>query len=190
MFYTYLNKAWTMFVKEFSGINLWHLIIAFTVPLFVIIPGIVRLKRKKTTVGQIVLAYFICVYACILCLITIVRRQPGYANFYINPYPSWDDFGRNPTRTIYGMFNRWLFIPWGLLLQLYLRKFGTIKSIIFTLIIGFITSCSIEFFQMYFSVGHFEFTDILNNVIGTFEGLALAWIVIKVGLHPKGNIIK
>ncbi len=174
---------WSMediFWHELSGIGWEQIGMAFLLALIVFIPGIIRIKKKKSTIKEVLLAYWVVVWAGIMLLITIFRREPGSATLDVNPFPTWDNFGGFDYATAFSIYNVWLFIPWGFFLRLYNHRKPDRKAFGITLLISFLTTCTIEISQLITRTGYFEFTDIINNCIGGFIGAVIGGFFLKI----------
>ncbi len=174
--------AWSMedvFWHELSGISWEQIGIVFLVALIVFIPGIIRIRKKKSTLKEVFLAYWICVWAGIMLLITIFRREPGYVKENINPLPTWDNFGGFDYATAFSIYNVFLFVPWGFFLRLYNHKMTGRRAFWITMLVCFLTTCFIEVTQLLTNLGYFEFTDMINNCIGGFIGAILGGCIVR-----------
>ena len=168
-----------IFWKELQGISWSQIGHVYLLALLVFIPGIIRIIKKKSTFWQVLLIYWITVWAGIMFLITILRREPGYASGKIDPFPTWDNFGGNGFKTVFTIYNIMLFVPWGFLIRLYNSKKPHGAAFFKTLLISLCTTCAIEITQLITTVGNFEFTDILSNFIGGFIGAFIGGILVR-----------
>ena len=168
-----------VFWHEIAGISWSQIGLVYLLALLVFIPGIIMIKRKKSTFKEIFLIYWLVVWSGIMLCITILRREPGYASGKVNPFPTWDNFGGNGLKTVFSFYNVLLFIPYGFLIRLQRHKSENKKAFVFTLAVGLITTCGIEITQFVTSMGNFEFTDIINNFIGALLGAILGGFFIK-----------
>ncbi len=159
-----------LFWNEISGINWKQIGMVFLVAFIVFLPGIIRIIKKKSTFKEVFMAYWIFVWGGIMLLITIFRREPGYATEDVNPFPSWENFGGSDFVTAFSIFNVLLFIPWGFLLRIYNHKKTNWKAFGITMLIGLASTCAIEVTQLITKTGYFEFTDMINNVMGCLIG--------------------
>ena len=169
-----------MFWQELRGIEWSQIGHVYLLALLVFIPGIIQIIRKKSTFKQVFLVYWIAVWAGIMFLITILRREPGYASDDISPFPTWDNFGGNGLKTVFTIYNVILFIPWGFLIRLYNNRKPDQKAFGLTLLISLCTTCAIELTQLVTTVGNFEFTDIFNNFLGGFIGACIGGIIVRI----------
>ena len=113
-----LRLVKVVFWREISGIHFMHIAIVCILALLVFIPGIIRIKKKKSTIVDVILSYLLCVCVGIVLLITIFRREAGYPRNIISPFPTWENYGGNWFKTIFSFFNIILFVPFGLLVRL------------------------------------------------------------------------
>lgn len=173
---------WSMqdvFWHELSGISWEQIGIVFLLALIVFIPGIIRIKKEKSTFKEVFLAYWIFVWAGIMLLITIFRREPGYVKEYLSPFPTWDNFGGTDFTTAFSIYNVLLFIPWGFVLRLYNHRKPDVKAFWITVFVSLLTTCAIETTQLFTGLGYFEFTDIINNCAGGIVGAILGGYFLK-----------
>ena len=168
-----------LFWNEISGIDWKQIGMVFLLALIVFLPGIIRIIKKKSTFKEVFLAYWIFVWGGIMLLITILRREPGYATEEVNPFPTWENFGGSDFVTAFSIFNVLLFIPWGFFLRLYNHKKAGWKAFLITMLVGLVTTCTIEVTQLVTKTGYFEFTDMINNVLGCFIGSCFGASLIK-----------
>ena len=165
--------------QQLSGIRREQIGIVFLIGLLVFIPGIIRIIKKKSTIKDVFLAYGIFVWAGIMILITILRRQPGYAKENVNPFPTWESFGGSEFKTAYSFLNVLLFVPYGILLRLYNHRKPAGRAFLTTILVCLATTSAIEVTQLITSMGYFEFTDIINNSVGGLIGTIIGAILIK-----------
>ena len=116
--------------------------------------------------------YFLLLFLSVLLIFqkTLFRHQMSSRYFELAPF--WKFWGslRNKKKINSDVVkNVFLFAPFGF--SLYLINRNKLR----VLVIGFITSLSIELTQLIFKLGWFETEDILNNVIGTALGLFVSW---------------
>ncbi|MBQ3796772.1 MAG: VanZ family protein [Butyrivibrio sp.] len=173
-----LRLVKVVFWREISGIHFMHIAIVCILALLVFIPGIIRIKKKKSTIVDVILSYLLCVCVGIVLLITIFRREAGYPRNIISPFPTWENYGGNWFKTIFSFFNIILFVPFGLLVRLKQYRVPEKKAFIFTALMGILFTLFIENTQLITQTGYFEFTDMLNNFIGGMLGAKLGAIVL------------
>ena len=173
--------------SETEGISLHKIGLVLLISLLVFIPGVIRIIREKSTFKEVFMAYWLVAYAGIMFYITILRREPGYASGEINPFPTWENFGGNGYKTVFSIYNVLLFIPWGFLLRLYKHRSKRMKAFLYTMVVGFCTTCFIETTQLLTSRGNFEYTDIINNFTGCFIGEVLGALFLTVFWKHAGK---
>ncbi len=174
-----------VFWQQIAGISWSQIGLVYLLALVVFIPGISRIKKKKSTLKEVFLVYLIVVWSGIMLNITILRREPGYASGKINPFPTWDNFGGNGLKTVFSIYNVLLFVPYGFLIRLQRHRSEDRKALFFTLLIGICTTWAIEIIQLVTSMGNFEFTDIINNFLGTLIGAILGVGFLKIYRKSK-----
>ncbi|WP_442856313.1 VanZ family protein [Butyrivibrio sp. AE3004] len=123
------------------------------------------------------------VFACIMLLFTIFRREPGSKSERIYTHLNLG-FSRSAiyseNQIIYCIFNILLFVPWGIILSLYRKREFFFRIVIMTSLTGFLSSFFIEILQRITRTGSFEVTDIIMNILGTTVGATLGYILIVI----------
>ncbi|WP_026528492.1 VanZ family protein [Butyrivibrio sp. VCD2006] len=178
-----IRQFWLLFLEQIRGIYFSDLMIILIAAVLVCFgPGYILHIKKGTPVLKIVHVFFIVLYAGVILLITMLRREPGSAPGRIYTHLN---LGFTKTRiysmrdTIYSLLNFMLFVPWGILIGLRRIGEGPVRIIIMTTLTGFLTSFSIEVVQHISRRGNFEVTDLFTNVAGSFFG-ALCVIVLAI----------
>ena len=179
-----------LITEQTKGIYLSDILLVVLIALFVfLLIKVISLKTGKTMTRSKSI-YIICtlIYAGILALITVFRRQPGSRVGTVHMYL---DFGTlkggwfSSRQAVYSVLNVLLFVPWGFFLRLGRKNDGFIKAVILTGLEGFLTSFCIEIIQVATSRGMFELTDLVTNITGTVIGAVLASIVIVISKKMK-----
>ncbi len=164
------------------------LILLFATLLMVVAKALVLKKGSEVSQKQMLLTFCTMVYAGILLLITILRRDAGSRTGEIKIHLELGSLTGGWYRVkqaAYSLLNVALFVPWGFLLRLKRKNDSHIKAVIMTGLIGFLTSFTIEFFQLATKRGVFEMTDLFTNISGTLIGAVLASIVIVIYTRLK-----
>ncbi len=174
-----IDLAKTIFLREITGISYVDIAIVCILSLVVLIPGCIRIKKKKSTGRDVLLSYLLCVCIGIMLLITFFRRETGYQRYELNPFPSWEDYGGNEVKTLLTLFNIILFAPFGFILRIRSHRIQEIKAFIGTILWGLLFTSTIEIAQYIANKGFFEFTDMLNNLIGTVVGAAVGTMLLR-----------
>ncbi|WP_049945683.1 VanZ family protein [Butyrivibrio sp. LC3010] len=184
MFEEMIRRMSWLFVEQISGIYISDfLIIFFACALIILVPGYVLYIKKMITYRKIILIYFTVVFACIMLVFTIFRREPGSRSGRILTHLYLGVSRRaiySPNQVVYCFFNVLLFIPWGVLLSLYRKNEQFLRVVIMTTITGFLFSFLIEIIQHLSRTGVFEVTDLLMNSFGTFIGAIIGYIFVVI----------
>lgn len=147
---------------------LWLIITAMVAGMI----AIFWMKRKgqKTDKGKVLSISLLAAYILFILFETIVGRE---ANVFSAKYKLFWSYGIPELRTEIIM-NYILFIPFGVLLYLSIKRIGM------SILVGILTSCVIEIYQLCFHVGLFEFDDIWGNTVGCLIGVILGSIAVHI----------
>lgn len=113
-------------------------------------------------------------YVVFILMETIIGRKPGSVRVELVPFWSYS----HSELRMEIILNYILFIPLGFLLYLCFgerRKHGCV----WIAKVGFLLSASIEFSQLVFRIGLFEFDDMIGNTIGCLIGAVVGKMVRK-----------
>ena len=180
----------TLISEQLRGIYVRDLILLVLVALlFIVIAKAVLLKKgKEVSKMQLFLTFCTICYAGVLLMITILRRESGSRSGDISIHLNLGSIRGgwySVKQAAYSILNVILFVPWGFLLRLKRPGDGHIKAFIMTALTGFLTSFTIEFFQLATKRGIFEVTDLVTNVSGTMIGAVAAAIIIAITTGRK-----
>lgn len=131
--------------------------------------GTARFPLKKLAAAAVILCYLVVVLSA-----TLLDRFSGWSNRQIDLYPflsyreAWNSFSRREWRNL--ILNICMFVPFGLLLPLYGRRWQKAVPVYTT---GLAFTLVIELLQLIFHRGIFELDDIFNNLLGTMIGYGL-----------------
>ena len=101
-------------------------------------------------------------YILFILMETIIGRKPGVGRVELVPFWSYS----HPELRMEIVLNYILFIPLGFLLHLCFGERWGLKIVL----IGLLLSVSIEFIQLLFNIGLFEFDDMIGNTVGCLIG--------------------
>ena len=140
-----------------------------------------QLKRQMCRNGNyndtiFLLLLFLCV--TIIIYITVIRRTPTVQAAIPPPFWSYREFYKADVRWQVYM-NSFMFVPFGFLIALALRK-----NFVQTLLIGMLFSILIEVIQYFSGRGFSEFDDVLSNTIGAVIGYAY-WKILQRWLTER-----
>lgn len=140
-------------------------------------------KRKRSQRKFALGEFLLCIYVAIMLTITFFSRESGGdKRIYLEIGSSW---GINARNNAYVVENVLLFIPYGFLLPMAWKKS---KGWWKTLLLGFLTSLSIEFLQLVSGRGVFQTDDIITNTMGAIAGyLFFALLITIVRIFKKDN---
>lgn len=152
-----------------SVLHFWPygIVAGLVVLIFLLVVNPIRRARGKAglAVPGTVCFYM---YLVILFVITFFSRETGSENgMDLELFSSW---GINDRNNAYVVENILLFIPYGLFTTWYLGGTGVFMRNAF---IGFLTSATIEFLQLFTGRGVFQIDDILTNFLGSILGWVL-----------------
>ncbi len=177
----YSQLKWLL-IEQTAGIYFSDfLVILLVCALVILVPGYVLYIKKSIPYKRIVRVYFTLVFACIILLFTIFRREVGSRSGRIYTHLNLGVSRRavySRRQLIYCLFNVWLFVPWGMILSFYRKNESFLKIIIMTSLIGFLSSFCIEILQNLTRTGFFEVTDLIMNTLGTSVGAFLGFLLI------------
>ena len=124
-----------------------------------------RYPLKK---GSIIHALFAGLYLTFLLSVTLFGREPVLTSSWDGLFHTYNEaFNGNVGMQLDILFNIFLYVPVGFLLSRYNRDVGIIIFI-------FALTVIIELIQLVTSLGIFELSDIINNLIGGIIGLGIA----------------
>lgn len=173
-----------MFLEQISGVHPSDIILmSLVLALLVLVPGYVISQKKKIPYYKVVHLYLTLVYAGIILFITIIRRRNGMRHGEISTVLNLGKINGNyweRRASIYAFLNVLLFVPYGILLYSFREDDAIIKGFVMTVLMGFISSASIEIAQLITGRGLFEVTDLFTNVLGTLVGALIGGIIILV----------
>ena len=130
---------------------LWLIVVALVVWL---------IDGRRITPRPLLVAYVV-----FILFETVIGRKPGVGRVELVPFWSYS----HPELRMEIILNYTLFIPLGLLLHLcFGEKYG-----LRVVIAGLLLSVSIEFIQLLFNIGLFEFDDMIGNTIGCLIGAVI-----------------
>ena len=169
----------------FKRLNFYWYCLLIAVFIVALMVGIIRTKRKKETLSQMIVRVGFFTYLCFIFIGTVFSRtcrEPFRIS--LNALSNFQD-------CIAGVFsaqvetiaNILLFIPFGALLLFVPDKGYSFRTrILLTLLSGILCTVLIELIQFVSGWGLFETADILSNTLGNLIGLILGngiWIILK-----------
>ena len=164
------------FIYEYSKVHYgWACVIAFLCfALYVFTAKWTQKKKEKplpirTYAEGLVFA----IYIALILGGTLLNRTAGtqYETEWIPFWSYWDTFVKGDPYLLRQMvYNVLVFVPWGILCSMMLKKEKCAKVVIGS---GAMFSLGIELCQLLFRCGLFEFDDIFHNTLGAAIGLGL-----------------
>ena len=179
----YLDMFFKLIEEQTRGIYVRDIIIIILVALLllVIAKAVMLIKGEDISRTHMLLTFWSIVYAGLLLLITFFRRESGSRGGEIQIRLNLGSLTGGwymIKQAAYSILNVILFIPWGFLLRFKRIEDGFIKAVFMTMLMGFLTSFTIELFQLITKRGIFEITDLVTNVSGTVIGAVIASAII------------
>ncbi|WP_022779635.1 VanZ family protein [Butyrivibrio sp. AE3009] len=184
-----VNDYYSMMVnlisEQIRGIYFSDIILLILVALLclVIAKAVLMKTGQKVTKSQMILTFCTICYAGVILMITLFRREGGSRSGNISIHLNLGSIRGGwymVKQAVYSILNVILFVPWGFLLRLKRPGDKQIKAFLMVTITGFLTSFTIEFFQLVTKRGIFEITDLVTNVSGTMIGAVIASIVMAI----------
>ena len=164
------------FVYEYSRVHYgWACVIAFlcfSIYVFTV-RRTQRTEGKLVPVRTYVEAFAFGIYIAMILGGTLLNRTAGtqYETEWIPFWSYWDTFVKGDKYLWRQMvYNVIIFVPWGILLPMMLKKERPEKGVIYS---AAIFSVAIELCQLLFRCGLFEFDDIFHNTLGAIVGFGL-----------------
>lgn len=164
------------FVYEYSRVHYgWACVIAFlcfSIYVFTV-RRTQRTEGKLVPVRTYVEAFVFGIYIAMILGGTLLNRTAGtqYETEWIPFWSYWDTFVKGDKYLWRQMvYNVLIFVPWGILLPMMLKKERPEKGVIYS---AAIFSVAIELCQLLFRCGLFEFDDIFHNTLGAIVGFGL-----------------
>lgn len=155
----------------------WGILIGGPIAIFVItILSIINKGKGRMNIRWIPLC-LLCIYVCIMILITYLSRESGSrkGGIDLELFSTW---GINNRNNAFVVENVLLFVPYGLLLG---WNFRWAKNIVKCVFGGLATSLLIEYMQLMTGRGYFQIDDILTNTLGMFIGSLIcttSWLIL------------
>lgn len=170
-----IYQIWTTYNKPWSRYE----ILAFTgILILVCIVMSVCVHRKKLSIIQAVAVLILVAFLGIVFGSTVFTRTGTIRQYELAPFWSWRDVIRYHDRTLLkeNLLNCILLLPAGILFPVIANR--KIKWY-WALVVGILVSATIEFSQLIFMRGLFEWDDMIHNGLGCMIGCLLANIFIK-----------
>lgn len=135
---------------------------------------------KGLGIGNTLLLFAGVVYVAFVVELTLLTREAG--SRVESTLTLWGTYADNPWAKSYMVENFLMFIPYGILLALILKKLGRVWI---CAIVCLISSLGIEITQHVTQRGYFQVDDIWLNVVGAFVGY-----VVVSGVFSLRTLIK
>lgn len=194
-----MKEFWPVFLREIAYHNFENKVWATAVLIFFLSYTMLILRAKAssvTTKGKLSLSLFI-TYMFLLLTSTLFTRETSVRNYNLVPFWSYVSIWKYSSMTLLAenLLNIIMFMPVGFLLpgamgvsaaDLVGRKH---KWILWITYFGLGLSVMIEFMQLIFCKGLFEFDDMIHNTLGAILGYLL-WRLLMAFIYrvrnPKG----
>ena len=170
-----IYQIWTTYNKQWSRYE----ILAFTGVLILVCTAMaVCVHRKKLNIIQAVAVLALVVFLGIVFGSTVFTRTGTVRQYELVPFWSWRDIIRYHDWTLLkeNLLNCILLLPAGVLLPIIANhKIKWCQA----LVVGILISAIIEFSQLIFMRGLFEWDDMIHNGLGCMIGCLFANIFVK-----------
>lgn len=127
-----------------------------------------RRKQKGRETENLFLTICFYTYLALVLILTFLSRE-GSTNLRID-LQIGSSLGINSRNDAYILENILLFVPYGVLIQMYFKKQ---RGVVLSLISGFFTSLVIELLQLVTRRGIFQIDDIITNTLGCVIGFVI-----------------
>lgn len=142
----------------------------------------VRFNRRFRYLGWLFLYTALILFRTLFC-------RAVYVYPLSNVIGNWKLYDINGQLYTENIENLLLFIPFGYLCLLNIRKDVPVHYVRKALKYTALFSCGIEVFQILLRVGTFQISDLFFNILGGALGGVIYWIVRGVGIIPKDSDI-
>ena len=162
------NKTWSI-----------HETLAFMVCLTILACFLAYLvKQKKISLSQMFFTLVLFDFLAIVYASTVLTRVSTVRSYILMPFWSWQEVfvKHNNWLLLENLLNVLLLFPMGFLLPLALKKISSSQA--FLIGLGF--SALIEFSQLLFKRGLFEFDDMIHNSLGCLLGYLVMRCMLKL----------
>lgn len=164
-----------------------YYLIAGGIAVILLVLGICFVKKKKVGRKKMVATVLLFTFLFIVFSSTVLSRDlkeyheyellPFWSYFYVNKELAYVELYRIDVFW-FNILNIVMLMPIGVLLPEILQK-NKRETLIWSTVIGFLVSCSIEILQLIFKRGLFEFDDIFHNTLGVFLSCSLYFYIKK-----------
>lgn len=129
--------------------------------------------KQPVPLYRCVVSSLLVAYIFLMLQIAFFSREPGSrVKVSLRLFETWT---QDPQGRAYVIENILLFIPFAILLYLFLSNFG--KRLIYLVPpAGVFLSCVIEFMQLMTERGYFQVDDILTNTVGSLIGFFICFL--------------
>lgn len=170
-----IYQIWTTYNKQWSR---YEIVVFAGVLILVCIVMTVCVYRKRFNIGQAVAFFALVVFLGIVLGSTVFTRTGSVRQYALMPFWSWRSIIRYHDWKLFkeNVLNCILLLPVGVLLPIIINH--RIKWYQ-ALIVGISVSAIIEFSQLIFMRGLFEWDDMIHNGLGCMMGGLLTNIFLK-----------
>lgn len=140
--------------------------------------------RRPVVLYRCMTGSLLIAYISLMLQIAFFSREPGSrVKVSLHLFETWT---QDPQGRAYVIENILLFIPFAILLYLFLSNFG--KRLIYLVPpAGVLLSCVIEFMQLITERGYFQVDDIFTNTVGTLIGFLICFCLHLARRHHSSS---
>lgn len=170
--YIYYLKPWLQLLLCVAGWAVWTIAMIL----------LVRRRRMRTCLAIIGIALSL----ALILYQTLMLRSGGARRYTLRPFTIVLKAMENREYYRSMALNAILFTPFGMTAATLLsQKLSAGKSVGYAVLLGFLTSATVEAAQYVFALGIAETDDLILNTLGAFFGAAHVWIVSLVENRRK-----
>lgn len=177
------EELYEVIMQQFEGFSIKNFLFWAIVGVLVIEITVILYEYKRREKGGFFRKFWLglfVVYLDFLFQITCFRREPGsrigIATSINEIFLLW----RDAKQILYQFLNIVLFLPFGALLTMILKKIQGWRCVLLIVSLSYLCSLVIEVTQMLSGRGYFEAADLLMNVLGGVLGCLIMNTLIKI----------
>jgi glycopeptide antibiotics resistance protein len=146
-------------------------------------------RQNQITKNQAIALILLTTYIFLVFASTVFSRTTrGSYHYELIPFWSYRKIWQGSKDLLWeDIFNGFMLLPVGVLMPMILKDNRGAKAFRRVLLIGFLTSLTIELLQLVMKRGLFEFDDMFHNTIGVAIGYGIWWkITLKFNQRKQG----
>lgn len=161
-----INSLLAIFLKD---VDICDVAFCFIIVFVLLLSN--KLKQRQRSMRLILYCAFLAAYFTFVISVTVLGRKDGLISNSENVFDCSWMFTNNQDHFIDVAYNILLFMPFGFLLSLLVRR-----SFVHELLCVEFTTIAIEIVQMITGRGLFELSDILGNTVGGIIGILILYL--------------